>query len=192
MSHALAAPGQARAQDTLRWGSMFNVAIPAGPSQATLDQLVREAAAHNGKQLVNAHWRWPLSWRVALVVTPQGVTGDVNVQFELTMGSGDGEQRILRTVTVANGSVDTTVDNTLALPACDLLIRAVTITTEGEGGHPIAGPGNVEIGAYVAPETEAHALLHMLDCMCGADTAGGRNGGWMPPGFTPEGLGYAR
>jgi hypothetical protein len=194
--HNLAAPEQARAQDTLRWGGMFSVAIPVGPSQATLDQAVREAAAHSGKQLVNAHWRWPLAWRVALLVTPQQITGDVNVQFEIIVGSGDAQQRILRTVTVSNGSIDTAVDNALALPACDLLIRAVTITTEGEGGHPIAGPGYVEIGAFVAPETEPHAMLHMLEClgkMCGgAEGAGHRDGGWMPPGFTPEGLGYGR
>lgn len=194
--HALAAPGQARAQDTLRWGGMLGVPISAGPAQAELDQVLREASARSGMQLVDAHWRWPLTWAVALVVTPQGLTGDVNVQFEIVIGSGDAQQRILRTVTVPSGSVDTAVDNTLALPACDLLIRPVAILTEGEGGHPLAGPGNVEIGAFVAPETEPHAMLHMLEClgkMCGgADGAGHRDGGWMPPGFSPERLAYAR
>ena len=95
--HALAAPGQARAQDTLRWGSLLNVTVPQGnPNQTALNLALMNAFGKQGKQLVNAHWRWPLSWRVALMVTPVDVTGDILVQFAITVGSGDGQQTLRR------------------------------------------------------------------------------------------------
>lgn len=190
-STGIARPEQHRSQDTLRWGGMIGLGVPA--VFGSLAELLANASAHSGSQLVNAHWRWPLTWAVALCVTPRGVTGDIAVQFEIILGSGDAQQSILRTVNVLNGAVDTTVDNSLFLPACDILIRPKVLASDDT--HPLTGPGVIEIGAYVAPETEAHAMLEMLNCLCrleGAGNADQRQGGWMPPGFYPEPLQYGR
>lgn len=190
-STSIARPEQHRAQDTLRWGGMFGVPVNG---VITPTQSLAEARARSGSQLVNAHWRWPLTWSIALLVTPMGVTGDISVQFEIIIGAGDAKQSILRTVTVLNGATDTTVDNTLFLPACDILIQPKLITSTDS--HPITGPGTIEIGAYAAPETEAHAMLEMLSCLCRIEGAGNADqrqaGGWMPPGFYPEPLQYGR
>jgi len=194
-STSIARPDQARAQDTLRWGGMLGLTLAAAPSNADLAQALANAKAHNGSQLVNAHWRWPLTWSLALLVTPKNVTGDINVQFSIIFGSGDAQQEILRTVSFLNGDVDTAIDVSLVLPACDVLITPRSVTTSGEGGHPIVGPGAVEIGAFAAPRTEAHAGLETLACLCrleGAGNADQRQGGWMPPGFYPEELRYGR
>lgn len=190
----IATPGQSRSQDTLRWGGMLGVPIDATPSTAGLTAAIAQAMAKSGSQLVNAHWRWPLTWGIALVLTPQGaIAGDVSVQFAITIGSGDAQQTILRTVTIPNGSADSAIDNALILPACDLLIRPQVLTTTDS--HPVTGPGSLEIGAFVAPQTEPHAMLEMLACMCrieGASNADQRRDGWMGPGFNPEPLGYGR
>jgi hypothetical protein len=194
----IARSDQARAQDTLRWGGVVPVNITqTGPSQANLDAALANAAGVSGKQLVNAHWRWPLTWSIALVLTAQNLTGDIFVTYEITMGSGDAQETIRRTINIANGQTDSTVDNVLRLPACDIMIRPTIISSTDS--HAIAGPGSLEICAFAAPETEPHAMLAMLDCMCRLEEKNNdgqgvdqRQGDWMPPGFTPEPLRYRR
>lgn len=194
---------QARAQDTLRWGGMFGMSFAAAPTNPSLADDFARAQAHSGLQLVNAHWRWPLSWRLALVIVPRfdpTETGSVTVTYDVTIGSGDAQMTFTRALLVAanaGGTYDPVIDNVLALPACDLLIRARGLLMPDNA--PLGGPGALEIGAFVAPETEPHTALAMLECLCRIEGRGGaapgideRVGDWMPPGFTPEPLRYGR
>lgn len=197
---------QHSAQDTVRWGDSFGIAL-GNPN--ALAQALANAKAQRGAQLVNAHWRWPLTWQVAFILFPQfdpTETGSLTVRFAVTIGSGSSQMTFNRDVTVpasATHVYTTVVDTGLILPAQDLLITPILITTPD--GSPLGSSGDtLEIGAFAAPQTEAHAMLQMLECLCrleenlcrleekmggGADE---RRGDWMPPGFTPEPLAYGR
>lgn len=195
-SARIARPEQSRAQDTLRWGGMMPLSWGAGPSAADLAKALAQAQATFGQQLVNVHWRWPVVWRLALVVQGQfGAAGTLLVTYAITIGSGDGQQTMQRTVTVPTAQTDATIDQTLpTLPACDLLVRVVNVTSTD--GAPLQGPGSAEIGAYAAPETEVHAPLEILACLCRIEGAGNadqrQQGEWMLPGFYPEPPQYGR
>lgn len=199
-------PTQGHAADTLRWGSRNNIAIvDPGGNSATLPtlygQAVAIAQAAQGKQLVNAHWPWPLSWQTAVIINPQMApdeTGSVIVGVEFTIGSGDGNATWIATYTVSPPYNPIFDPYQGPIPAADVLVRVAYLAqvteTSGLTNLLSVNTDNLEVGVFAAPVTEAHALRHLLEGFSKDERfgAGEREGGWMPPGFHPEPLGYRR
>ena len=185
---------QMSAQDTVRWGDRVGLQFGPSPSSASLSTALAKTVSQ-GKQLVNLHWRWPSVYQVALVLVPDfaaGETGDVTVTYRIIFGSGN-NIATTRAVTIPSsgfGLYNTQFDLGLTLPAQDIQIDPVAITTSDS--HPLVGPGSLEIGAFVAPVTEVHAMTHMLECLCSIVETEQRQGRWMGPGFTEERMGYHR
>jgi len=202
MPHDQAFARQARAADTLRWGGRTSLAwgpkSPAGGNaNVNLQAALNAARGKLGSQLVNAHWRWPIQWKTLVCLVPQFApdeTGSVDVAVTWTIGSGDAQQSFQTNYTVGPPYL-TVLDNTVDLPAADVqvtLAQGALTQTPGEGKTlSTASVDFLEVAIFVAPVTEAHALLHLaesLEALLGAT----REGGWMPPGFHPEPLGYDR
>lgn len=198
---------QARAADTLRWGGRTSLSwgpsSPAGGNNQTqLNSAINRARGKLGSQLVNAHWRWPLSWRTLVCIRPQFApdeTGTVTVRLDWTIGSGDAQQTFsmfyVLSPTAGVGYEDL-VDPTLILPAADVqcTLSLGGIFAPDTDTHPIstATVDMLEIGVFVAPYTEPHAGLHMAESAGALVDANRQDGTWMPPGFNPEELGYRR
>lgn len=204
-STAIARSAQQSAQDTIRWGDRVAVTWGAGgQSSAQLTAALQQALARRGKQITDMHWRWPCAFQLALVLTPQfavNETGLLTVTYQITFGAGN-NMTFTRNVTIPASAASvyvSAIDTGLVLPAQHIQITPVAIATGGEGSQIIAA-GSVEIGAFVAPQTEVHAITEMLACLCRLEGANGgvdqRVNDWMegghPPGFHPEPLGYRR
>ena len=199
---------QARAADTLRWGGRTALAwgptsAAGGNAQVNLDRAIAAAKGKLGSQLVNAHWRWPLTWRTLVCIRPQFAadeTGTVTVKLDWTIGSGDAQQTFsmfyVLSPTTGVGYEDI-VDSTLLLPAADVQVTLAApggIFVPGGEGHSLVTTSvdMLEIGVFVAPVTEPHAGLHAADVATAIDDANRQDGTWMGPGFLPEPLGYRR
>ena len=206
MPHDLATSPQHRAQDTLRWGGrtslVWGPASPAGGnSNANMQNALNLANGNLGRQLVNAHWRWPLAWQTLVVMQPQFAadeTGAVVVSIEWTIGSGDAQLTFSSSYTLAptpvSGVYASIIDPTIFIPACDIMVQVKSlVAAPGDGKGPnTATVDSLDIGVFVAPQTEPHATLHLLEHWDKYLDSGNREDGWMPPGFNPEPLGYTR
>lgn len=204
MPHGHSFASQGRAQDTLRWGGRTGLTIqnPAGGAAAALAKALANAQGQQGKQLVNAHWKWPLTWNTLVCIRPimaPDETGSVIVNLAFTIGSGDAQQTFIASYTVAGpGPYLSTIDTSLYLPACDVMVAVDSMGVPNEGGGPAplntTGTDVLEVGVFVAPFTEPHSALHLLEGFARDERfeQGDRDGGWMPPGFNPETLGYKR
>jgi len=208
-STGIARAGSMSSQDTVRWGDRLTVTWDAnGKSNAGLATALGKALGRQGKQLVNAHWRWPLNWQLALVLVPQfdpAETGIVRVAYQVSFGSGNSiilpfVESIQGTGTAASNATLSLLDTSVLLPAQDIQVTVTGLTTDVDSGHPLQSGGGLQIGAFVAPQTEPHAMLEALACLCRLEGSSGgvdqRHGDWMeggiPPGFHPEPLGYKR
>lgn len=165
--------------DTLRWGDIETVSVPAAG----------ETLFSQTKQLVQAHWRWPLAWavQVSLVLDFGAVITETTTFFldvEFTVGSGQAKMTYTETFssTAAAGYPDIAVSRTI--PAQDLQIRA-TVRTAGA----VTQVAQANIGCMVAPVTEPHAMTEVLRVVEG-QAAGQVE--WMREGFTPQPLHYRR
>jgi len=204
--HDSAFASQARAQDTLRWGGRTNVSwgpqsSVGGNSLGNLQTALNNANGNLGKQLVNAHWRWPLAWQTLIVIRPffaADETGSVVVRIDWTVGSGDAQETFSTYYTVApdpvTGIYEDVIDTTVPLPACDVMVQVgAFLFVTGEGKTlSTASVDTLEVAVFVAPTTEPHAALHLLDLLDEQDKTGRREGGWMGPGFHEEPLEYRR
>ena len=207
MPHDTAFATQARAADTLRWGGRTSLAwgptsAIKGNAQANLNQAVNNARGKLGSQLVNAHWRWPLTWRTLVCLRPQFApdeTGTVVVRIDWTVGSGDAQQTFSTFYPLSPTSgvgYEDVVDTSVVLPGADVqveLSQGGIFVPSGEGHSLVtASVDMLEVGVFVAPITEPHAGLHVAESMGALVDANRQDGTWMPPGFTPEQLGYRR
>jgi hypothetical protein len=189
---AVSRPDQHRSQDNLRWGDVKTIPTFTGANIAR----AIVASQSQGRQLVTAHWKWPMTWQCLFVVVPQfgpTETGEVDVDYNVTVGCGGGMITFQRRVVIPNSAISvypTVIDDTLVLPAQDIQIDLALLSTPDS--RSFTGPGALVVGAFVAPVTESHALAHMLDCMCTDQENRKAGEGWMPPGFTPTPLGYGR
>jgi hypothetical protein len=170
---------QMSAQDTLRWGDVQSFAI-------TTASQVHEPQLLQSKQLINARWRWPMTWKLMFVVNAQlgpAETGTITVQFQLTTGVGGATiVFILDTVTITTSG--TTV-HFFDMPAQEFNVTTVvTIANIATTGTDV-----VEIGAFAGPWTESHAVTGMHDTITEGEE---RVDQWMREGFYPEPLGYHR
>lgn len=205
----IARSDQMSSQDDVRWGDRLTVSWDGttGKSNAGLQAALNNALGKQGKQLLNLHWRWPCSMQLALVLVPQfdaTETGVLRVAYQVSFGSGNSiqlpvQETIQGTGTAAGNAVLSLIDTSIILPAQDVQVTVTGLSTDVDNPHPLLAGGSVQIGAFIAPQTEVHAMTEMLACLCrledkGNDGAGvdQRQGDWMPPGFYPEHLRYRR
>lgn len=177
-------------QDTIRWGDRTDLTWKDNAS------LLTAASKSTTRQLVNAHWRWPISWQTQFILVPQiapGTTATFLFAFAVKSGAGSAQvnYHIYETLapTGAGPYLDLT-DTTNILPARDIQISLESIIVLGEGG--IAGPCTCEVGVMVAPVTEPHATLltmELLERLNPQYQPGGQQERWMN-GFHPEALYY--
>lgn len=168
------------AHTTLRWGDSHLVPIINAGGD------VRNYAT---KQLVAAHWRWPLSWNVLLIVQPffePGEAATFTVAWDVVIGVGQTTQTFTLFQSVAP-PYNSIIDQRF-WPAQDLQI------TGRVSGNSSRQEG-ILLGAFVAPQTEPHAMTELLEHARGARPQVQQHPQqveWMPPGFVPEELGYRR
>jgi len=210
MPHDQAFATQARAADTLRWGGRTSLSwgphsAVGGNSQGALNQAVILARGNLGSQLVNAHWRWPVTWRTLVCLRPQFApdeTGSLVIRVDWTIGSGDAQQTFSTFYTMApsiNGTgYNDVIDTSVVLPACDIQVTMglgglLVPSGEGVSGPNTASVDALEVGVFVAPYTEVHTPLHVAEMMSAMAEANRQDGTWMPGNqFNEEPLGYRR
>lgn len=165
--------------DTLRWGDVESIAVPAAG----------ETLAQFTKQLVQAHWRWPLTWQLQLsfhaeLGTNVTETADFLFDVEFTVGAGQAKMTYVETFTMTNASGYADVAVSRALPAQDLQLRVFARSSKA-----VVQAAQLIIGAMVAPITEPHVMIEMLD-----NLEGQRHDQveWMREGFHPQPLHYRR
>lgn len=177
---------QQSAQDTLRWGDTLVQPFSGGADLS--------AGGQGTKQVVSARWRYPISWKLMCMATiqpPAGETATFNVRPLVVVGSGQGQMQIrLPPLVLAPPYGDVVAFFTI--PAQDLQVRFLL---EGVSDAVAGNQGNIQVGAYVAPITEPHAMTHLADGFMRDERFAqeARQGGWMQPaGFVEEPLGYRR
>jgi len=169
-------------QDTMRWGGSQTYAIPAGDGSETVQFT---------KQLLAAHWHWPLSWNFFMAISPmidptELATFTLDVTFAIGVGQGIDtfvKQYSIAPIIVGPPSTyPTVVIDQFLLPAQDLQTTAVI------SGTPVGNNGSqIKVAHWIAPQTEPHVMMRMLKQLRGEyDTPHE----WMPPGFTPHELKY--
>jgi|SRR5580692_1095485 hypothetical protein len=192
------------AHDTLRWGdsatilnltSLNNESISSAPTVLV------------SKQLVAAHWKWPLVWVAQFVVLPnlKGETVTFNIALSLQVGVGQAMATLVRNYqlappynTLTQGIALTPNPGDLSdqwsIPAQDIQAQ-VQVTTEGN--TPLSGdPGEtLTVSMFVAPMTEPHAGFHMYERV--VEHKNPDEVRWLGEGlphqpFTPERLKYRR
>lgn len=166
------------AHDTMRWGDVETIPGLERLGLAEFPVLV-------SKQLAQAHWRWPLSWNVWLVLLPAfdaAEAGTFEVTFRVTLGVGQAqvEAPIPFTLTAPYAPI---IDQRF-IPGENLQFRASVKATVG----PTSAPDAITLAVFCAPETEPHAMTEMLEAARG-DPA--KVTEWMQnQPFTPEALQY--
>jgi hypothetical protein len=180
--------------DTLRWGdtqtlafSTVGAAFPTGP-QAT-------------KQLVHAHWRRPLTWKLLVNIQPSlpaVEAGTFQLIMRLTVGCGGGMQTIpIVFASAPVAGVYAPILQFFDIPAQDMQIAFdVNLAPATDDTLPHAWL----FGAFVAPFTEpagstdtAALLGQMLQQQPSrADPDNQELPRWMPPGFDDGELRYRR
>jgi len=145
--------------DTLRWGDAKQIVFAGtGGRQLPLGATF---------QLVAARWRWPLLWGVRIVIVPAldaGETGTFVVDVQVTLGSGQNSMTAHFTYTIAPtaGVYPICVNDFLEIPASDIQVTATI-----NGNPSVAGTVNesLQVGVFVAPQTEPHATTRMYEAM---------------------------
>jgi len=181
------------AHDTLRWGDTLVV-----PNLATLNATETSPSSSFTKQLVAAHWRWPLVWVCHLVVQPnlQGETQTFLINLLLNLGCGQGVIPFTRQYTLAppytaltGPSTITDLSDTFQLPGQDIQAQ-VSVSTVGNDQPTGSTAQALTIGFFVAPLTEPHAMTLMHDKIVHGE--GPQPAQWMDgqTGFHPEPLRY--
>jgi hypothetical protein len=170
--------------DTLRWGDVETVIVGS----------TGELLSASTKQLVQAHWRWPLSWTVQFsFVANFGTTAPAETvtflfDVEFTVGVGQGKMTWVTTYTMVPSApnVYPNLSPQVTIPAQDLQIRVRVRSSANPTG--VAGE-NFLVGCMVAPVTEPHAMTEALRVLEGEPRDEVE---WMGPGFTPQPLHYRR
>jgi hypothetical protein len=170
------------ALDTLRWGDTGDFVIPGtGP----------ETTPRVSKQLVQASWRWPLTWAVQFNMVPNfsaTETATFVATFLVTVGVGQATFTYPQVYTFAPAAgVYSPIRDQQLIPAENLQIILTSLT----GVKTTTTQENFAFAVFAAPMTEPHAMTELLEEVRGG-RARPRENGWMPEGFNPEPLEYRR
>jgi hypothetical protein len=187
------------AHDTLRWGDIATIV-----NLNTLNAGFEGGSTLPSKQLVAAHWRWPLVWSAQFVVVPNltpAETVSFIFQLQLVVGVGQGivsysrwyeldppYNQLKMGIDPALTPVPTFLADNWELPAQDIQ-ASVLLSTLGNN-QPTGGPQeSMSVAFLVAPVTEPHAMTAIHDKQV-EGKGGPTKVEWMGPGFTPERLQY--
>ncbi len=114
-------------------------------------------------------------------------TGTFTAEFLMTLGVGQGEmQTQLRYTISPTGGVYLPQNQQMLVPAQDLQLT-VRVTGTATVSNP-NGQDNLLVGAFIAPQTEPHAMTAMFELT--VEGKGPEPVEWMGPGFTPQPLHY--
>jgi hypothetical protein len=180
--------------DTLRWGdtqtlsfATVGAAFPTGPQPT--------------KQLVHAHWRRPLTWKLLVNIQPSlpaVEAGTFHLIMRLTVGCGGGMQTIpFDFVSAPVAGVYAPVLQFFDIPAQDIqIVFDVNLAPATDDTLPHSWL----FGAFVAPFTEpsgsadtAALLTHAIGQSASrADPDSRDMSRWIPPGFEDGELRYRR
>lgn len=168
------------AHDTLRWGDVESFRMRSG-----------ENLNVTSKQLLQAHWRWPLTWTVQFIALPSidlvNETSTFTLTFRVTVGVGQAQITYPLVYTFAPPTFAQVVDQKF-IPAQDLQIIATLTGTVAA----LVKEESMVVATFAAPMTEPHAMTHLLDHHEGAADRLQKAEHWMPPGFNEERLAYRR
>lgn len=147
--------------DTLRWGDTETLKI--APTQNSGDFAVPQ----NTKQLIAAHWRWPLVWALRVIIRPQldpAETATINLAVDVVVGSGQSQAtaRFLYNVAPVAG-VYPPINDLQFIPACDIQAEALVLGSTALF-VPNAGQ-SIITGLFVAPQTEPHAMTRIYEML---------------------------
>lgn len=147
---------------SIRWGDAENLefVVPA----LALTPIV----APTKSQLVAAHWNWPLTWTVGVVLIPQFAateTATFSVDLLVTMGVGASVATFPVTYTLAPvaGAYLPVFDQKF-FPSQDLQMKA---QIRGVPTGPAGATENLFVGLFAAPLTEPHAMTRVLETLTG-------------------------
>lgn len=148
--------------DTLRWGdSQVLVFGPFGAGE--------HAHPMTTKQLIAAHWRWPVVWGLRVIIRETGMdpaeTATINLAVDVVVGSGQSQAtaRFLYNLVSTAPGVYAPINDLQFIPACDIQAGASIL-----GSQALVVPGvqqNIPVGLFVAPQTELHALTRIYEKM---------------------------
>lgn len=159
--HAGFAEGQREtlSRDALRWGDNDNVGrvITAGDVAAAVPVVFPT------KQLIRAHSHYPQVWLLMFDAggdlasggggLPAGEVANVTVEYQITIGAGQG-QRLVRqraTLTSASGWAPVVPPLAMFVPAGDLQVLAIVSYTP-----TVAGTVRFSVGAFTGIGTDYH------------------------------------
>jgi hypothetical protein len=156
--------------DTLRWGDAFSFQF----SNAATG---RNATVNLNRQLAQARWRWPIQWGLRVIIVPHfnaDEAGDVTVNVLVTVGSGQNSTTAVFSYLVAPtaGVYPVCINDFQQIPASDVQVTAQLLT----GQITSATLETLEVGIYLAPVTEPHAMTRMYEAMVEGKPEGKR---WM-------------
>jgi hypothetical protein len=171
--------------DTLRWGDVQSI--------SGLQKMVAETSiVLKTKQMISARWRWPLVWVLRVAFVPQFAadeSGTFTITVTVQLGTGGGLLEFPFFYTLApqpDGSYRAITDAQL-IPAqdCQVFVSVTSSTATGTSLDTLL------VGAWMAPETEPHAMTRMHDMLAAASTAPPhREARWMREGFQDDPLNY--
>lgn len=175
----MSARGHGTTHGTLRWGDVQEVV----GLEATFSDAARTFPT---VQLNQAHWEWPLTWCWWLALVPnmaKAETGTFKVRVDVTLGVGQAQATFPLFYALApTGGIYLPVTDQRFFPAQDLQLRAIV-----SGAASQNAPDGVTISSFLAPQTEPHAMTHMLDHVEGK---GGDQVEWMQSPFQEQPLRY--
>lgn len=145
--------------DTLRWGD--SQALVFGPFGAG-----DSAHPMTSKQLIAAHWRWPLVWALRVVIRDAlnaAETATIHLAVDVVVGSGQSQAtaRFLYDLVSTAPGVYPPINDLQFIPACDIQASALIL-----GSQPLIVPAaqqSVQFGLFVAPQTEPHATTRIYE-----------------------------
>jgi hypothetical protein len=177
--------GHGSAHDTLRWGDSQTLEGLETLAGGESDQVI-------SKQMVAAHWRWPLSWNLWVAFVPifdSTETATFTATLNVTIGVGQAIMTFPISYALApTAGVYVPVFDQKLVPAQDLQIR-VEVTGKAALTNP-TGTDSLTVGLFVAPQTEPHAFTMLMDRIVSGERPD--NVPWMQEGFTEAPMGYRR
>ncbi len=159
---------------TQRWGDQLTASVTSSGG------ILPVSWSTNTKQLIAAHWRWPLMWGLRISIVPAldaTETATFTITITCTVGSGQTAIPVVFTYVLAPvAGVYAPINDLQQIPAEDVQVIA-TVT-----GQPAAAAGvkdNIVVGAVIAPFTDPHGLTRLYDWMMTPPNEQPEGGRWM-------------
>jgi len=143
--------------DTLRWGDSQQLIIPATAGDFALLQ--------TSKQMIAAHWRWPLVWALRVIIRPfldPTEAATIHLAVDVVVGSGQSQAtaRFLYNLAPNAGGTYDPINDLQFIPACDIQASALILGSTALFSNV---EESIAFGLFVAPQTEVHAPTRIYE-----------------------------